>query len=506
MTLRFRWLVIIAMLSSFVLALPAIAQEDLTNTYTTDDGTLSINYPSDWVIQEGASIPTITNHPDVTTSTSPLLNEPGYVIVQFLQPSLIARIGFDTETPQTAVESFSDFAEVTPDEQGEYISGDLVGFYATYPNAGANLEYPLKVVAFSVDEQMVIFAFGGDFVGFENTLDAMLQTVRYIPFEDTSTLPNIYNAPTIGLSIRYPDGWTPRINAGTIEVTTDPNITDGTDTLLQQPGQAIIGIQGIEGLAAFNISPDATPEEAAFVMSQLLPVEVEIAPYEGLNTPAVTFTVPGADMGLVADVHFVFLRTAGQIVMVGFIGDYETLRDDFVEVLKSIGPLRELPEEVVDDDNPLRGRFRLGNFSVRYPEGWVIVDNDGESFRLGSSRELTGAENDPLLAQDGNVMLFFQPANTLINIGLPENAPPPVVFNRLKEQFGVDIAPIPYRPLTGMEAYSGVVPKEQLGATTNAIIIVFSDGVNTTSVIVLGDFTTQQETIAAILNSVRYTN
>jgi hypothetical protein len=150
-----------------VLAIPALAQEELTETYLAADEAFIFNYPSGWDVVEDQ---------DFVTLTSPATNG-AFVIVQLFSPEYVRVFAPDASTAQEAMDAIKPyFSDIISGDGFEIDSGGRAAVIAEISND--TQEGMAVVVAFSNGEFGMVQAFSepGNFESFVETVMAILFT------------------------------------------------------------------------------------------------------------------------------------------------------------------------------------------------------------------------------------------------------------------------------------------------------------------------------------------
>src|SRR5690606_4522521 len=148
--------------------MPGLAQEDLpalTEEFTSEDGRLTVQYPSDWVALEDGLV--ITTHEEIVPVVE--AEEPipdGYLAMGVFWPTVFPGFGLDEDaSPEEAIEAVlsSEGVELV-DEVTTYASPALSGLSAVIiePNG---MSAQLIALEFETGTVMMIFRYGADFDG-----------------------------------------------------------------------------------------------------------------------------------------------------------------------------------------------------------------------------------------------------------------------------------------------------------------------------------------------------
>ncbi len=149
-----------------VLAAPALAQEELTESYVAPDETFTFRYPQGWEVSDGVGFVTLT---------SPVEGEQ-YVVVLVYSPGWVAQSAGEVDTPIEIIEGLDDFFdEIRSEPEAIAIGGrDIaVAEVENETQEGAAWVVPLSGGGFGMIQA---FSPPGEFEAFSDTIDAILLT------------------------------------------------------------------------------------------------------------------------------------------------------------------------------------------------------------------------------------------------------------------------------------------------------------------------------------------
>jgi hypothetical protein len=149
-----------------VLTLPALAQEELTETHVAPDGSFTFRYPAGWEVNDAEGLVTLT---------SPVEGDQ-YVVVLVYSPGWVAQSVGEAETPLDIIEGLDDFFdEIRGEPEAITLSGrDIaVAQVENETQEGAAWVLPLSGGGFGM---LHAFSPPGEFEAFSETIDAILLT------------------------------------------------------------------------------------------------------------------------------------------------------------------------------------------------------------------------------------------------------------------------------------------------------------------------------------------
>lgn len=149
-----------------VIAVPVLAQEELTESYVAPDQTFSFRFPAGWDVNDAEGFVTLT---------SPVVGEQ-YVVVLVYSPEWVAQSAGDVDTPLEIIEGLDYFFDkIRGDPEAIPIGGrDMAVAQVENENQeGAAWVIPLSGGGFGMIQA---FSPPGEFEDFRETIDAILVT------------------------------------------------------------------------------------------------------------------------------------------------------------------------------------------------------------------------------------------------------------------------------------------------------------------------------------------
>jgi WD40 repeat protein len=189
---RLRWIVLslLAVLVNLIAA-PVLAQGTLTQTFTSEDGSLTFQYPDEWVVEESAEVGImLANSPRAVWGASVDYFEPGTAALIFVEPYLVESFFQDVKpqpgaTAQQVLQLFIDqsrqsnpaldFSQPVPFSLGSRQAAQTEGVIEVGD---------FFIVVLKVEEDQFLFAVGvcavGEMKTYQPTLMAIIKSVSTI--------------------------------------------------------------------------------------------------------------------------------------------------------------------------------------------------------------------------------------------------------------------------------------------------------------------------------------
>ena len=334
-----RIIVSLLVLSLFAAALPALAQEDLTESFSTGDGSLTFNYPAGWHAEEffvpGLAVVGNSEAAVLLATNSDAEIPAGDVALMILGPQAFPLL-FEEGIPTSLDGVLVVVLENGEGEFGEPESATLAGYEALILSATAP-NYDGMVFLLDVDgDYMLVTAIAapGEYDQFAATVLAVVNSLTYVVPEGLITFESS------GITFDYPAGWyaiesSPGMaivgnSSAVISVINSGDELAAGDVLL-----AILGPQ-TSPLVFKDVIPTSLDEALAAVMNEDAeseygePKSTTLAGYDALM---VTATEPGLD-GMV----FV-LNVDGDYMLVTAVaasGEYDQAADMVLAIVDTL--------------------------------------------------------------------------------------------------------------------------------------------------------------------------
>jgi hypothetical protein len=220
-------------------ALPTLvfAQDDLTETFTSEDGSLSLMYPAGWVVESFGAFASLSNNPEFSNSGDMEVMPSGTVFA-FISVGPWSDFSIDVDPAQGITAMAVAEGLLNEPDAPEILEGPValdIGSDAAYIVAQEAGNDILAIIIVIDDENGILFAggaAGGEMPVFRDTLIAIATSISY-------------EAPIPG--------------AGTVTVEDGPAATAGTGAVVwQQQRPNTFDDTGFASLGAVDIAADGT--------------------------------------------------------------------------------------------------------------------------------------------------------------------------------------------------------------------------------------------------------
>ncbi len=295
----------------------SVLAQDLGQTYSTPDGSLTFNYPDGWVTNEllpgflfVANSQAALDRVNGSSEDSTLL--PGDVVYYIIGPTA-AKAAFDVDTSASALEalqalstSLSDSSDAenptTVGEPGELTIGD-------YPAARSTISSPelegLIVALKAADDAVIITLLAtpvGETESAEPLFRQVLESIKYTtpaPPEPVAVgdLVVSYASSDGRLAIQLPEGWVGRENYGDYEFANSQAAFDKYETdFTVDSGSVIVTLYTPETLANTYEASSNEPQDVLLKLGEYWGFESDIVPVDVSRDGLTAFSLSSTDL------------------------------------------------------------------------------------------------------------------------------------------------------------------------------------------------------------------
>lgn len=340
-------MVLIGLLAGIVPALAQDGGEELTETFVTSDGTISLKYPAGWGIHTPyfADMIVFSNIPGTLVEENGEAVMEGSVLVYLFGPQSAAMV-FSEGLPASldeAVEYVVQMAaEAEEDEEVPELSApeDLtLGGYAAVRIGVSTAEAEGSMVLIDFGGQLAVASITtipGELLLFEEPVMAILDTLAYA----APTGPLTFTSDNGALTLDYPPGWV-ALDMQIVAVASSYNAIQFEDEEAAAPGTTMLLIYPPDIFSVLIAEAKNTIEVAAFLANYWVPDEIEetvsksvpvtVGEHEGVRIDFTTANDQGYVVALDLDGQIVAVLVR---VAVGELADYEAAVQPILESIR----------------------------------------------------------------------------------------------------------------------------------------------------------------------------